>query len=81
MNLYSTIKIRKSIQGYPLRIDDEKVEIVIILGLPQLTVFTYLIYWLYEDKKPVSKKIPNLKQENQRDYQVLFTGFTSIKNA
>ena len=54
---------------------------LISLGLPQLTVFTYLIYWLYEDKKPVSKKIPNLKQENQRDYQVLFTGFTSIKNA
>ena len=52
----------------------------ISLGLPQLTVFTYLIYWLYGDEKPVSKKIPNLKQENKRDYQVLFTGFTLLKN-
>lgn len=25
-------------------------------GLPQLTVTSYLIYWLYGDKKPVSKK-------------------------
>ena len=53
---------------------------IIIWGLPQLTVFTYLIYWLYGDEKPVSKKIPNLKQENKRNYQVLFTGFTLIKN-
>ena len=50
------------------------------MGLPQLTVFIYLIYWLYGEEKPVSKKIPNLKQENKRNYQVLFTGFTRFKN-
>jgi hypothetical protein len=50
------------------------------LGSSPVDRIKYPLNWLYDQQKHIQKKITNLKCKNKRNCEVLFTGFTLIKN-